>query len=332
MADIVTPITARKTEEFTTSQIELVRNSLAISDSPILQERTYIVFDADAGSNSLTLEAALSSTYSINWGDGGLPTNYNDTGGVKSHTYANAGRYLITIVGDHNGLYYRSQSQPNRDRIISVIGGSNYPTTIGLQAFEHFQNLESVIFPYATETIDNAFSDCPKLKDIYFPLLVDMGQGSFSLCIILEVADFPSMVTFGWSNSFSSCDKLRRVNLPLTQSLANQTFLNCINLKEVNVPVLLTTSGAFTGCIKIKEIDLSVATSVSMGGCTALRTIRLKSVVTINNFSNVVLTDVFVDGTEVQADDIMQDIVSSGGLFTKNSRLLYGGLTSATFT
>ena len=53
MADILTPTTARKTEDFTPTQRTLVKNSLGVVDFPYQPEKTYIVFDAQATSKDL---------------------------------------------------------------------------------------------------------------------------------------------------------------------------------------------------------------------------------------------------------------------------------------
>lgn len=334
MADITTPILARKTEEFTISQIELVRNSLAIADNPMLLDKTYVVYDAIAGNNNFQLDTGGALSYSINKGQGGLPANFNDTGGVKVLNYTNAGRYLITIesVGLFHGLEILG-TQADKDKYIAVFAGSNYPVSIVQNAFKDTHNLESVSFPFVTSTLLGSFENCIKLKDVHFPLLTSIGIQCFKGCDELEGVSFP-LVTSLNGNDFQDCIILKSISFPvLTTLLQANEFNGCVKLENVNIPLVTNLAGStFLNCSGLKEINISLVTNIGLlvfSGCTALKIIHFKSSVIIQAtaFSNVILTDVFVDGTEAQANTIVTDIVTAGGLFSKDSRLIFGSET-----
>lgn len=374
MADIATPTTARKTEEFTPTQIDLVRNSLAIADSPILPDRTYIVFDATSGNNNLHLDTGGSSSYSILTGQGGLPINYTDTGGTKVLSYTNAGRYIITIIGTFNGVNTDGELQADKDRLIYVYGGTNYPTTIPNSAFEDCVNIEKVDFINVTSIGLDCFSGCDNIINANIPLLDTISTDSFDSCGKLENANYPLLATVSGlpASLFANCTSLRYVNLPLLTVINTTYFIGCENLETINFPLVTTVAatafsncirlknihlpiatqvGGFNGCLSLKEVDLLLCTTLSNGafqdcveleranlpaltslgtfafsGCTGLKVLSVGPVVAIGatSFTNVVLTDLIVNGTEAQAIVIQDDIVTAGGFFNTNSRLIFG--------
>lgn len=289
MADITTPATARKTEEFTTTQIELVRNSLAIADNPILPNRTYIVFDAISGNNNLHLDVGGSTSYTINKGEGGLPANYTDTGGVKVLNYTNAGRYLITISGTFNGIDTDGAIQADKDKYISIISGSNYPTTIPINAFNAATNLDVISFPLVTN-IGNA-------------AIRDSG---------IKIADFPLVTSIG-DGSFNGCAKLKEINFPLVTNIGANAFNNCVKLKEINFPLVTSIDSlAFTGCVSLVNILLNY-------------TLTLISGIGVNAFNNVVIHDLFVNSaTFTEALSLLTAMQDAGIALVSNFRLLYG--------
>ena len=177
----LTPANAEKVSALSTNQKTIVRQSFGIQDDPMQPERTYIVFDADAGNNDLHLIIGASSTYSILKGDGTLALLYTDTGGTKTLSYDVAGRYLITIDGNFNGIDTSGETQPEKDKYISIIGGTNYlPTTITLAAFHGCSNLEVFEVPHITAIGDNGFLECVSLSEMYLPNIVNIGSDAFN--------------------------------------------------------------------------------------------------------------------------------------------------------
>ena len=179
----LTPANAEKVSALSTNQKTIVRQSFGIQDDPMQPERTYIVFDADAGNNDLHLIIGASSTYSILKGDGTLALLYTDTGGTKTLSYDVAGRYLITIDGNFNGIDTSGETQPEKDKYISIIGGSNYlPTVITTNAFKSCSNLEAFEVKLLTEIGENSFQDCVKIESIDIRDVVDVRANAFNGC------------------------------------------------------------------------------------------------------------------------------------------------------
>ncbi len=320
---IATPPIAEKISETSQIQKKLIRDSIGVNDFPIQTDKTYIVFDADAGNNNLFIDIDASLTYSVMKGDGSQPVSFTDVGGAKTLNYTNAGRYIITIEGDFNGLDLAPSAQADKDKIISVIGGSNYPTTIVPNAYKNCHELQSISFPFVTTTDSNCFELCTELIDIHFPIMTSIGQQSFISCTKIEYVNFP-LADFSFSGGFSGCTNLREVILPSVTNISTTNFQDCVNLRDIYVPSISSVF-ALINCTKLEKINCYDASVISFSGCTSLKEIHLKSVVTIGalTFSNVILTDIFVNGTEAQAITIQDDIVAGGGFFAKNSRFIY---------
>jgi Leucine Rich Repeat (LRR) protein len=313
MADIVTPPNARKTEEFSQTQVDLVRNSLGIGDFPYQPDKTYIIFDADSGNNDLHIDVGGSSTYSILKGDGGLSggvaTSYTDIGGLKTLNYTNAGRYLITIEGTFNGLFVDGASAAKR-KYIEIIGGTNYPVAIRANAFESCSLLETAIFKFATSIGDSAFSGCTLLTNINFPLITSIGEFACNNCDSLVNINFPE-VTSTNNGSFDSCDLLVNTNFPKVTSIGDGTFNSCDSLVNINFPEV-TSIGAstFNNCIGLIVVIMKYTSGLTIGA---------------GAFNNVKLSDLYpigaTNGTEAAS---VETKLTTAGMTQLNAyRLLY---------
>jgi hypothetical protein len=262
MADIATPAVARKTEEFTPTQIKLVRDSLGISDDIYQPDRTYIIFDADSGNNNLHIITDTSKTYSITQGDGTQPETFTDTGGTKILNYTAAGRYLITIDGTFNGISTDGESQAEKDQYIAIIAGSNYPTTIIESAFKDCTNLTKIVFSSVTDVEDYAFEGC----SLYFaelPVLSTIGAASFSKNYTLTYFITPA---FDVKRNPYLALTLTHVDTPFTLNISNYGSMtalsrNRIAFIETGVDELTTYELLFNGTWVKKGNGFSISTS-----------------------------------------------------------------------
>jgi len=131
---IGTPLTAVLARLLSKAQRDAVRLGYGINDYPYQVDRTYIVFDATAGVNKLHIDTGAAGNYIISKGDGKDEIGYNDTGGTKDLTFETAGRYLITIRGNFNGIKMGTDLGPvpqiDRDKYIELIAGTNYPNSL----------------------------------------------------------------------------------------------------------------------------------------------------------------------------------------------------------
>ena len=139
----------------------------------------------------------------------------------------------------------------------------NTVKTIGQQAFNNSQSLESLKMPAALSSIgDNAFLYCRKIRS------VDLSATS------LTKID-------SW---FSNVDSLRTVKLPSTVTEIGENAFYNSPIEEINFPASLTTIGnsAFYGN-RLKTVDLSATKFTTINNWFAnnnkLRTVKLPETV-----------------------------------------------------
>lgn len=106
---------------------------------------------------------------------------------------------------------------------------------------------------------------------------VEIGSAAFKGCTSLTDVTFPegaSAKSIG-ASAFEGCKELKSITIPGTQ-VANNAFNGCKVLEIANIddftPVAIG-AGAFNGCEKITDMDLSAATTIGAGafeGCKGL--------------------------------------------------------------
>lgn len=115
--------------------------------------------------------------------------------------------------------------------------------SIGTIAFDHCENLESIVFPESVTDLQGCLSNCTSLTEVALP---------------------KSLTTFG-DGMFIGCASLRRVvvweggdgmSVPAAYlKIPASTFLGCKNLEEVvwNAPITEIEKNAFNSCEKLKN-------------------------------------------------------------------------------
>ena len=127
--------------------------------------------------------------------------------------------------------------------------------------------ITDIILPEGLNEIgDNAFKGCRKLERINFPeSLTKIGDFAFHRCHSLISAILPDSVTSIGKGAFLYCDKLKSFRTVGIKRIENQTFANNTELAEItfNSGIDFSNFGndTFTGCFKIKKIELSDGTS-----------------------------------------------------------------------
>lgn len=101
----------------------------------------------------------------------------------------------------------------------------------------------------------------------------------------------PSEVTIIGDGAFNACSRLKSITFPSKlKAIGSSAFNGCSQLKEVQIPNSVTNIGseAFRGCINLHTVELpnklNVLAAYTFDGCQALKTIKTKSVHTIERY------------------------------------------------
>ena len=266
-------------------------------------DKTYIVIKTPADNDTFELLTGTtgSPNYTIEWGDG---ASDNITGTANlTHEYETAGMYLITISGAfENGIVYGFTANENKNKIIEVYGGSNYPLSIGNNAFHDFTSLATANFPNATSIGVGTFQNCSSLTTANFPNATSIGQQSFYGCTSLTTVNIPNTTIFG-QLAFRGCTSLTTVNFPNATIINPNAFRDCTSLIIANFPKATSIGNdTFNGCTSLKELTLGNVTTTSTG--TRFENVKLVNLTIAQD----------VDTTDI--DRIKQFYADNEGTFT----------------
>ena len=138
---------------------------------------------------------------------------------------------------------------------------------IGKEVFKGKPWITDVTLPNTLIEIgDNAFKGCRKLERIDFPNgLKKIGDFAFYRCHSLSSVILPDSVTTIGNGAFLYCDNLKIFRAFGVKSIEKQTFANNTELAKIAFNSSIDCSNfkndTFTGCFKIKDIELSDGTS-----------------------------------------------------------------------
>ena len=207
-------------------------------------------------------------------------SDYNNTysGSVSiPETVTNNGtEYSVTKIGSY-AFYYSAVTSVSMQGCI---------TSIGSEAFDGCQNLETVALPESLTTLGNdAFRSCSSLKTIKIPSGVTaIPDFCFGNCSSLESVTIPEGVTTIGSGAFLSC-KLNALALPESlETIGSDAFRNNSSLKSVNIPAKVKTieSSAFYECgltdLVIQEGVQTIGNNAFYGN--SLKNLTLPSTIT----------------------------------------------------
>ena len=182
-------------------------------------DKTYLVIKTPADNDTFELLTGTdgSPDYVIEWGDG-TSDNVTTTNN-PSHEYETAGMYLITISGNfENGIVYGVSANVNKNKIIEVYGGSNYPLVIAVDAFNYCTSLTTANFPKTTSIGSNAFLGCTSLTTANFPKATSIGGYAFYTCTSLKELTIGNVTTTGTGTAFQN---VKLINLKIAQDVTD---------------------------------------------------------------------------------------------------------------
>lgn len=257
-----------------------------------------------------------SQTTRVNWGDGtDIETSRSGGAVTFSHTYANIGRYTISIEGT-----------TGKERL-SYIGGTNTYTTGVVEELYmgdsiiisggYYQNLSNlkkiVISPYSTgisngyKTLKLALRYTPNLQHITIPnsienieldcaysgvkhIICPEGCDQVSIDCIYSGLEYIVLPIANIINTFrgSYSHNLRHIYNTSGYWERFSGATNCMKLKELQVPDSIDTinDNAFTDCLSLSKIILP-QTLASLGSSSFNSCISLSEIIIPENVHTI---------------------------------------------
>lgn len=200
----------------------------------------------------------------VNWGDGSADETFSSLIVNTSHTYTNAGDYVITfnvtngllrIEGDSAiGMKLIWGNQAAADKTYDIASNiSKVELGSGVQLYEYgfrgATNIESISIPnsisfYTTSGVAYLGS-MSALKCVVIPKGITVLPPQ--MCInnyTMKYASIPNGVTRFWGITFSDCHMLKSFTIPDTVTeIGNKAFYICKGLEDIKIPSTVTTFG-----------------------------------------------------------------------------------------
>ena len=220
----------------------------------------------------------------INWGDGSTPETVADLSASASHTYAEAGNYVVRMTAGEgvtwspgaaiSGTTYALLGKPDIGKsttyptLTKVILGSSANLDRAF-AFTRCTELTEIQLPNSITTIaDEAFWQCDKLTSINLPNgLLSIGIAAFYLCERLYHVTIPNSVTEIGDNAFWGSG-IKDITIPSSVlTVKSGAFSDCASLVYAEIGAAKLEGGAFDSCENLESVWLrsSVTTMLASG-------------------------------------------------------------------
>lgn len=140
--------------------------------------------------------------------------------------------------------------------------------------------LQTVSLPNATYIVESAFNGLTNLRTVSIPSITELGEFSegnyFAGCTSLTSVYMPN-VTYIGSESFRNCSSITNIDTMFT-SVTGIGYYGCANmtgLTSIHLPACRSYGNyAIANCTNVTSVDFSAATTVSIGACTGLSSLR----------------------------------------------------------
>ena len=260
---------------------------------------------------------------------------FQGSNGSYSASVANSGSYVGELVfpSSVNGdpvttISSSSMTQAEKNQVTSVYIPDSV-TTIGMEAFSNYQNLQTVTFEQneigsagvqsgtgLTLLGTGAFNGCTSLKNIKLPdSLETMNSAVFANCTNLKEIIIPSKVSIVAAAAlalFSGCTSLKNITLHTLNSNVVTAIKNLANANgELNLTIATVTEIGyeFNSCTGLKSIIIGDGvTTIGMSafmGCSNLTSVTIgKDVTTIRcSFWDCGVRSIWVPKTVTTVED-----------------------------
>ena len=174
----------------------------------------------------------------IDWGDGSATeTASGENAAEHSHTYANPGKYEVTLDTTIGAL---SIAGTNNSRSGTHFSGS------GSYA-RNLTRIEGIRFSTKVSIESNALAYCYALQSITIPEgVTSIESGAFRACYALQSITIPEGVTSIMEYAFNSCYALQSVTIPESvNNIGNYVFSSCNALQSITIPEGVTSIGTY---------------------------------------------------------------------------------------
>lgn len=244
----------------------------------------FINIPADDPSYETTLyfgHTTASGQTVIDWGDGSpTETVSGESAAEHSHTYANPGKYEITL-DTISGIMDIHSSGSGR-AIAHFSGRGNIA--------RHVTSIEKIHLSNKVTIGAYAFNYCMSLKSITIPNnITSIGEYAFYYCVLLQTITIPSNVATIQSGVFQYCESLKSVSIPNgVTNIGSYAFQYCYQLKAVTIPhgVVSLDTSAFYQTFSLQS--LVIADSVTSIGTTTFSACQcLRTVIIPNNVTDI---------------------------------------------
>lgn len=229
-------------------------------------EKTRIYHETAADNTSVTIRyyRRSSGDITVDWGDGTVNTGSGGTGSIKkSHTYAKAGVYIITleVPEEHGDSQFKEFAG---SKLLKVEMGKRMS-----KIEESATSYEKYIRTITLSNNVNSFSDnnvgvfkgTSRLEALIFPRECNIQYTWLALNSGVKVVSLPPTTTsMDKMFMFKGCNQLYSIVIPQNVTeIGDQSFSNCTNLSDVALPNSITDigDGAFNGCTNLKQLVFS---------------------------------------------------------------------------
>lgn len=252
--------------------------------------------------NTFVTATVETSGDTIDWGDGTVDTN-------TSHTYANAGVYIISadslsnvsggniIYVEYNNAVTLPAYTSNTSLMKVKLNNSSFTTLTSM--FNGNTGLQIADIPYITTIGNNAFQNCTSLNIVNAPNATTIDSFAFYNCNSLTSFDFSKLTTIK-DYSFAKTG-ITTVTLPSTitsfgTTASASTFSECASLTTININCNIPTStnGVFYKCTALQTVTVGANVTAlgdnTFGSCNNTYVLHLQGTtppVLANTFSNL---------------------------------------------